>query len=117
MARYIHEICNERYKLFLNNEDIESIIITKTYEILLDLIGNKNDAEFSLFFNINIINFKYIIDDTNIITFENIDDFLYKIYKIDDNDFYKKINIFLSIIKSTNTVTEKYDSKKRFRYN
>jgi hypothetical protein len=118
MTRYIYDICEERYKFFLNSDETISIVVTKTYEILLSLIGNKNDEEFSLFFNIHIINFTYI-NGAKIISFENIDDFLDKIRNTYDYDydFFNKLNIFLIMIKSSTDMKEKYNSNKRTRYN
>lgn len=120
MSRSIYHLCNDRYKYYLNSDEYISTVITKTYEILLYLIGNKNDEECYLFFDTNIVKFKYI--DKDIIYFENFQDFLNKINTIDNYDFYIKINIFLTIIKTTNDISfenEKinYESNKRVRYN
>jgi hypothetical protein len=110
---------NKCYIEYINYEDIK----TQSFKLLLDIIGNKTDCEFDIFYNKYISNFKlkqyyftrsfnpYI--EYNFNSFYDTKDFINKSCSICINDnFYQELNIFLTnVLKIIKSDEKKYNKK------
>jgi len=111
---------NKCYIEYINYEDIK----TQSFKLLLlDIIGNKTDCEFDIFYNKYISNFKlkqyyftrsfnpYI--EYNFNSFYDTIDFINKSCSICINDnFYQELNIFLTnVLKIIKSDEKKYNKK------
>jgi|688.fasta_scaffold942866_1 hypothetical protein len=84
MTRKIYKCILKLSNEMKNLDDSDCILVYKTSTILLDLIDNKNDIEFEMFFIERIINFR-----------------LNKSYYNSNNsDFYVELTDYLTTIKN-----------------
>jgi hypothetical protein len=100
--KHILKLSNE----MKNIDDSHCILVYKTSIIILNLIDNKNDVEFEMFFIQHIINFQlkksyYNSNSKKMFnTFHDISDFINKIKYTNSSDFYIELIDHLTIIKN-----------------
>jgi len=106
MTRKIYKCILKLSNEMKNLDDSHCILVYKTSTILLDLIDNKNDIEFEMFFIERIINFRlnksyYDSNSKKIFnSFHNISDFINKIKYTNNSDFYVELINYLTTIKN-----------------
>lgn len=91
MSRLYYEMHNQ----YTNNYDVEKI-----YTLLLEIIDNKNNEEFDIFYTNYMSKFNpSYIGNINFNSFDNVNDFIDKACSvIQDINFYKELNTFLTEI-------------------
>ena len=116
MSRSYYNKVNECYTKYNNNTYRSSFIDTATqsFKLLLDVIDNKTDDEFDIFYTKYMSNFRlrqYYFTrlfnpymECNFNSFNNTKDFIDKSCSIciNDGNFYKELNIFLTDILQIN---------------
>ena len=106
MTRKIYKCILKLSNEMKNLDDSHCILVYKTSTILLDLIDNKNDIEFEMFFIESIINFRlnksyYDSNSKKMFnSFYNISDFINKIKYTNNSDFYVELIDYLTTIKN-----------------
>jgi hypothetical protein len=106
MTRKIYKCILKLSNEMKNLDDSHCILVYKTSTILLDLIDNKNDIEFEMFFIERIINFRlnksyYNSNSKKMFnSFYNISDFINKIKYTNNSDFYVELIDYLTTIKN-----------------
>jgi hypothetical protein len=113
MSRIIYNTVNKEYNKYKSNENKNySInIITATYKLLLDIIDDKYDDEFNDFY------IKYMVlqkENNPLLKFDNVNDFINNIclnYKINEEKYYTKLNIFLIDIVNINEKLKKEEEE------
>lgn len=106
MTRKIYKCILKLLNEMKNLDDSHCILVYKTSTILLDLIDNKNDIEFEMFFIERIINFRlnksyYDSNSKKMFnSFYNISDFINKIKYTNNSDFYVELIDYLTTIKN-----------------
>jgi hypothetical protein len=114
MSRIIYDTVYKCYIQYKNNKNTYSFIytVTETYKLLLEIIDNKTDDEFNEFyikyiskFQLKRYYFARLLNpykECNFNSFENVNDFIDKTCssscKVNEENYYKELNIFLTEI-------------------
>ena len=91
-------------------------IAIKTFELLLEIVNDKNDDEFSDFFNKYILGFefknKYYHHKYKYFnSIRNVNELIDKIDYVNDEAFYKELNLFLTSMVNINNSIKKVEIK------
>jgi hypothetical protein len=106
MTRKIYKRILKLSNEMKNLDDSHCILVYKTSMILLNLIDNKNDVEFEMFFIQHILNFQLkkayynSISKKMFSSFHDISDFINKIKYTNSSEFYVELIDYLTTIKN-----------------